>query len=263
MTNLSNIKTSSKHTLIKINPLTIIIVFLSLIFGRFNYIFIHYIIALFHEICHVLTAKIFKIKVNSISFLPFGFYAKMDELEKEKPMRQLLVIIMGPLSFFPVWLILNILRFNFILSSYRYDFAFTSALTVMLFILIPLYPLDGARAIEIIVAIKLDEYKTRIIRVIISIISLMFLTYYCLKESQFIVLIFLFISVIYEIIFFRKNYILFLLKRLCEKNTRSLKIVRDYKIYRYRKCKLIKNNTAIEEPEIIRRIITNTKKDTN
>ena len=146
MTNLSNIKTSSKHTLIKINPLTIIIVFLSLIFGRFNYIFIHYIIALFHEICHVLIAKIFKIKVNSISFLPFGFYAKMDELEKEKPMRQLLVIIMGPLSFFPVWLILNILRLNFIISSYTYDFAFTSALTVMLFNLIPLYPLDGARA---------------------------------------------------------------------------------------------------------------------
>ena len=124
---MSNIKISSKHTLIKINPLTIIIVFLSLIFGRFNYIFIHYIIALFHEICHVLTAKIFKIKVNSISFLPFGFYAKMDELEKEKPMRQLLVIIMGPLSFFPVWLILNILRLNFIISSYTYDFAFTSA----------------------------------------------------------------------------------------------------------------------------------------
>ena len=71
------------------------------------------------------------------------------------------------------------------------------------------------------------------------------------------------VAMIVHYIFFRKNYILFLLKRLCEKNTRSLKIVRDYKIYRYRKCKLIKNNTAIEEPEIIRRIITNTKKDTN
>lgn len=260
---MSNTKTSFNHTLIKINPLTIVIVILSLFFGRFNYIFIHYVIALFHELCHVITAKILKIKVDCISFLPFGFYAKMDELEKEKPLRQLLVIIMGPLSFFPVVLILKILRLNFLISIYTYNFAFASALMVMLFNLIPLYPLDGARALEIVVAIKFDEYKTRIIRVLISIVSLAFLTYYCFRESQIIVLVFLYISVMYEVIFFRKKYILFLLKRLGEKNDRSLKIVRDFKIFRYRKCKLIKNGSVIEEPEIIRRIMTNFKNETN
>lgn len=255
MESLLNIKTCSKHTLIKVNPLTLIILILSLYFGRFNYIFIHYCIALFHELCHILTAKIFKVKVSSISFLPFGFYAKIDDLEKVDPFKQLLIIIMGPLSFFVIWLLIYILKFNFIISPYTYNYAFSSALTIMLFNLIPLYPLDGARAFEIFVAFKFDEYNTRVIRVLMSFISLLFLTFYCIKNSQYIVLIFLILSVLYEIVFFKKNYMIFLLKRMYEKNSKTLKIVRDYKIYRYRRCKLIKEDKIVEESGIIKNIL--------
>ena len=82
------------------NPLTIIYLLIALIFNKFNFIIFHYLVAFIHEGSHFVMAKMLKIKVKEIEFLPIGFYLKIHNLENYPFIKQFLVLIAGPLSYF-------------------------------------------------------------------------------------------------------------------------------------------------------------------
>ena len=63
---------------------TIITIIISLLIGRFRLLFLQYFIAFIHELFHCIGAIIFKLKINQIHFLPFGFYAEIDDLYNVK-----------------------------------------------------------------------------------------------------------------------------------------------------------------------------------
>lgn len=195
-------------------------------------------------------AKAFGVKIDSLAFLPFGFYAKMDSLERENLFTQFLIVIAGPLSIILALAIFQFLLRTGIFSSYSYSYGVEAAWTVLLFNLIPLYPLDGARLIEILVARRVDEYKTRIIRIIISLSAYLFLFYISVKNGQIIVLIFLTISTLIEIITFKKQYIAFLMYRLIDSKERPLKIVKKKTIYRYYDNRTYEDKRLLSEREI-------------
>lgn len=240
-----------------INPITIVFILISLIYNRFLYLFIHYLIAFIHEMSHVFAAKSFKVDVQEIKFLPFGFYAKMDRLEEARLLPQLIIIASGPLSFFiSLGVIKYLLNCGFI-SQYGYNYAFQANLAILLFNLIPFYPLDGGRLIDSFLSCFISEKKTRYIRHIINSVAVFGIFILCYQEKQWMILVFMLFSYLLQLYFSKKDYFTFLINRLITKHFHlKPRINNKLEIYRLRDNYCLKNMEIIDEPEIIKTILT-------
>ena len=239
-----------------ISPITILIILIALIFNRFTFIFIHYLIAFIHELSHYMVAKIFRVKVKEIQFLPIGFYLKIDDLELEKLYKQILVLSAGPLSYFISYLVLKIMYKYDIISIYGYEDGKISNLFILLFNLLPIYPLDGERIIEAILTPYLNEYKLRVFRICISIISLVIASTFLVTLGEIVTLVFLYFVTIISIVNFNKEYLFSLIKRLNKKMNNKVRINDKKEIFRLSDNYYLKNGNLMNEEEIIKEIIS-------
>lgn len=238
-----------------INPLTIVFIILAFIFNKFYFLFLHYLIAFIHEFFHFTMAKFLKIEVEEITFLPIGFYLKINGLEDYSFIKQFLVLISGPLSFFFSFLMLKILYKLNVISIYGYQEGIISNNFILIFNLLPIYPLDGSKLIELFLAPFYSEYKLRIIRVILSILTLVIASSYLLSLGEFIIMIFLFITTIVSLVRLKKDYILYLISRLTKRSERKIRINKKKEIYRLKDNYFLENNKLMNENEIISQIV--------
>lgn len=205
-------------SLFYVHPVTLIIIFFALVLDQFYYLFIHFFLTFIHEMSHCLTAMFFKVKVNEVAFLPIGFYAKIDDLENTSAFKQFLIILNGPLSFIISYLLIKYcFEFNLI-SFYTKEFALEANLTIMLFNLIPFYPLDGGRLIDIVLSNYLNEKKVRKIRLFLNLVIFVPLGYLCLQSQQYLVLSTIGILLLTQIVTLKKEYYYFLIKRKYKNN---------------------------------------------
>lgn len=127
-----------------------------------------------HELGHSLMAKRFNIKTEKITLLPIGGMASLEKLP-ESPKQELLVVIAGPmvnvviatLLYFivPVQDFLQLdftetfgflIRYN--LQSFLF-FLFVVNVGLVLFNLIPAFPMDGGRMLRALLAMKMSRAK--------------------------------------------------------------------------------------------------------
>lgn len=243
------------YSLFFVDPLTIIYIVLSFIFNRFLYLFIHYLIAFIHEISHVICAKAMDVEVSEVHFLPFGFYADIKGLEQKKIYQQVLIILAGPLSFFISWAILTLFyRLDWI-SIYGYNQGMISNQAVLLFNLLPFYPLDGGRLVDTILACYIDEFKIRIIRLVCNTLTFVYIGYLCLTNNQVIILIFICFSLIYQIAKLKKDYIKAILNRLGKSKPLHERVNIKKEIYRYSNNYYLENKIIYNEDQLIEKII--------
>lgn len=173
---------------------TLITIIISLLIGRFRLLFLQYLIAFIHEIFHCIGALIFKLNINQIYFLPFGFYAEIDDLYNVKWYQELIIIILGPLSFFFSLILINYLFINNYISYLLYTEISKTNILILLFNLLPIYPLDGYRILKILLELLFPEKKTLRIMNIISLIATLLLTIYAFNHYQIFIISFLIIS---------------------------------------------------------------------
>ena len=247
------------YSLFFINPITILYLLLALIFNKFNFIILHYSIAFIHELFHYLMAKSLNIKVNEIQFLPIGFYLKINNLENYSFIKQLLVLIAGPLSFFVSYAILKILLHINVISQYGYEEGLISNNFILIFNLLPIYPLDGFKIIELFFSSFINEYKLRFFRISLSIIVLVFSSFYLISLGEMITLIFLLFNLIISFINLKKEYLLYLITRLNLTNKRKVKINKKKEIYRLKDNFCMINGELFSEKEIIQDILQKEK----
>ena len=155
-----------------------------------------------HEFGHIITAKLFKMQIEKIEILPCGFSASffsynLSGVPKVFSMQELLVALAGPI----VSLILA-LSFQYIDDTNftiltKQEIVYSNIL-ILIFNLLPLYPLDGGRILKNILNIKLRGNNTDNIINKVSSVTIILLTivssiavYYFKNIAIFLVCIFL------------------------------------------------------------------------
>ncbi len=192
-------------------------------------------------------------------FLPIGFYLKINQLEDYSFFKQLIVLISGPLSFFFSLILLKLFyRFNLI-SIYGYKEGIISNNFILIFNLLPIYPLDGSKIIELLLTPFLNEYKLRITRVVVSLLTLVIASSYLLSLGEIIVMFFLLFTSISSLINLKKDYVIYLISRLLKKQNRKVKINNKKEIYRLNDNYFLENNKLLSEKEVIQEIVLSSK----
>jgi Zn-dependent protease len=138
-----------------------------------------------HEMGHILTARKFGIDTKKITLLPIGGVASLEKIP-ENPRQELLVALAGPAVNVAIVIILypfvpsNIMFKQQDLSSIAGGEIFLASLlsvnmALVIFNLIPAFPMDGGRALRAIMAMRMDRVKaTRIASNIGQIIAVFF-----------------------------------------------------------------------------------------
>ena len=128
------------------HPLFYFIVVISLITGHFRNLLYFTILIIVHEIGHSLIGIIFGMKLKYIEIYPYGGCSKLEYKINIKLIKELLVLIAGPI--FQIIFTYLVYSFKIDVSTYFYDYS----IFILFFNLLPVYPLDGGRILNIILS---------------------------------------------------------------------------------------------------------------
>jgi stage IV sporulation protein FB len=183
---------------VKIQPLFYLFLFLVLITGQVKTFISLMIVILFHELGHIIVALIFKWNIKKIIILPFGCMTEFQEKLNRPIYQEFLILIAGPI-------------FQIILSFF-YHVPFSYPL--LLFNLLPIYPLDGSKLVFLLCNIICSYYYSYIITFFVSYLFIFLLI---IKYHNFMILLFSIYLLISSIdIYLNRhiNFYIFLYERL-------------------------------------------------
>lgn len=145
---------------IKINPLFWFVIGIGILTGFFREVIMVFTIVLIHELGHSVAANYFKWRIRKIELLPFGGVAEIEEYGNRPLKEEFIVIIAGPLQH--IWLIglsYLMLPVNFWTQTDHKIFI-AHNLMILLFNILPIWPLDGGKLMYLFFSRKLPFQKS-------------------------------------------------------------------------------------------------------
>ncbi|MBB6445880.1 stage IV sporulation protein FB [Bacillus benzoevorans] len=132
---------------IRIHPLLWLMIALAIVTGHFIDLSLFLMIVMIHELGHAVAASFLSWRIKRISLLPFGGVAEMDEHGNRPIKEEAIVILAGPLQH--IWLMgLSFLLFQFSwIPAELYQKFIEFNIMVLIFNLLPIWPLDGGKLI--------------------------------------------------------------------------------------------------------------------
>lgn len=184
-----------------------ILIFLLLFYftKQINIYLIIMFFSIIHELGHMLTGLIFKLKVDKLEIMPCGVSVSFKESKnmsiKKIELKKILIALAGPAT--SLFLVVLYTYLNTLYIS-KQDAVYANLL-ILIFNLIPLYPLDGGRIIKGILNIEIGYEKSQQLTNLISNFTMIILTlfcsigvYYFKNIAIFLICIFLWIITIQE-----------------------------------------------------------------
>ena len=236
---------------IKIHILLYVLMFICIITGLFRELVLFMLIIIIHELGHICAGLLFKQKIEKVILLPFGGITIFSMKLNISIYKEFIIASMGPIFQIIGYLILS----NFIHNTYFYYYN----LVILIFNLIPIYPLDGSKIIDSIFN-YFSNYKLRFFMTIyMSFLLIIIISIYIVlnKMSYFFLIIFFFLGykTIIEYLNYPNIYNKFLYERYIY-NFNFLKIKKInsiYKMYRGKRHLIKDKGTWITEKEILRK----------
>lgn len=221
--------------------------------GLFKAFIIMYLIIFIHELGHIVMSLIFKYKIKKINIYPFGGYT-IFEYDINTPFMTEFMVFLGGILF---QIIFFVITKNLIdNSSYTYNLIKNYNLSILMFNMIPVIPLDGAKILNILFNKMFPFKRAHLLTIYISYIVILILLILSIKNLNLLLMIFLlFFLIIKE--HKRHNYIfnVFLLERYIKeikfKKIYFIKKVDVKYMKKYVRNIFIKNNRYIDEKEIL------------
>lgn len=128
-------------------------------------IYIYFFISiLIHEISHIIIAKLYKINIKNLRVCIFGFSAQIENNQKNKSKQKIFMYFVGPLSNF---LLAIIFYFTNIEYLEKLKLIYIN-LSLGVFNLLPILPLDGGNILKELLKIKYKNLKANKISLFIS-----------------------------------------------------------------------------------------------
>lgn len=163
---------------IQIKPSFFVIMFIMIALDFTEQFFVILSAVTLHELSHILTAKIFKLKVEKMIFTPIGEIAVIKELESLNVLKKLLVVFAGPaINIFIV------LIFYFI-GNEKFNLYKNINLSIAFFNLLPIYPFDGGRIIQYILSYNIGVLNAN--KILIKLSSILSIIIFILGIIQLI-----------------------------------------------------------------------------
>lgn len=135
---------------IQIHPLLWMVIALAVATAHFIELMMVLLIIFVHEMGHGAAASFFSWRIKKIALLPFGGVAEMDEHGNRPLKEELIVVLAGPLQH--IWLIAlaYILFLTGVIPEKWHALFVDYNLMVLLFNLMPIWPLDGGKLVFIL-----------------------------------------------------------------------------------------------------------------
>lgn len=114
--------------------------------------------AFIHELGHMMAGLILRLKPKSLNVMPFGISITFETYEYKKliEIKKILIATAGPLINLIICIIASVLHIN----AETKQLIIYSNILIVLFNLLPLYPLDGGRILKGIIRLKHEEIKS-------------------------------------------------------------------------------------------------------
>lgn len=174
---------------IYIHPLFLITLFIFISIGYFKFLIYFMLLISVHELGHILISLIFKWNIDKIIILPFGGLTKYNEKINRPLIEEFLIAISG--------IVFQIVFFILVKEIIDYNYFSAINYFIIIFNLIPIYPLDGSKILNIFFNV-ITTYKNSIsLTIIISYIFIIILSLLFFNINKLIafVLIFLMLEV--------------------------------------------------------------------
>lgn len=205
------------------------IIGISIITAHFKELLIVFFIVFCHEMGHAAMALFFRFRIKKIRLLPFGGVVELDEHGNRPLKEELLVILAGPAQH--IWLLgvgFLLHEMNLVSTAYYELFVYHN-LVILLFNLLPIWPLDGGKLLFLLFSYNMSFAKAHRFCVItsailLSIFAAVTFTIEPLQLNLWVIFIFLVISLYHEWKQSNFVYIRFLLERYYGKNRKISKL---------------------------------------
>lgn len=232
------IKTIYKY--IEINPFVYIFALLATITASFSIFIIISFLIIVHELGHFISAKILGVEVEKIIIYPLGGISKFKMSLNISLFKEFIILISGPIFQFIAYFILI-----FIMPDY-YETITLYHYSILVFNLLPIYPFDGGKLINLFFSLKLSFRNSLYLEIFISYITILFLLFIN-KDNININIVIIIIFLIYKVTSEYKKinlvYNKFLLERYLHKYRFNKSImIKDVKNFHRNKRHILKKN---------------------
>lgn len=165
---------------IDISYTLLFVIFLSFISGLFKDIIILFMVIVIHEMGHIFTSKLFEWRIDKISIGVAGGYITYDEVI-DKPFKEEFLIALSGFLFQLILFIVSLFLYKNNLIDYKIYFLIKKYnISIFIFNLIPIYPLDGAKLLNTIFNMFLPYKKSLKITNLLSVMFIFFILLYFL-----------------------------------------------------------------------------------
>lgn len=237
---------NKQNNIFKIHYLTLVYFLIIIFSGLLHQYLIVYLLILFHELCHFFMARCFDFRIYNITLMPFGAKLNIIDYGSYHVLEELLVALSGPLSHIIIFAFLKFLGDKSI-SPILFDYAIKINGLLMIFNLLPIYPLDGHQVLIILLSFIFPYRCTLFLSGIISTILLIFLIITKATISYLIICVFLISEQIMYFKNYSKQYYHMLLLRDKYVIYSHLKINKGYSLYRPYFNVYVKNKKMVVE----------------
>lgn len=227
--------------------------FISILTGLFKAFLIMYFIVFVHELGHIVNALLFNWNIEKIKIYPFGGYTIFNADINKPFIEELLVFNGGILFQFILFILVKIFMNE---SLYIYQLFMNYNLSILLFNLLPIIPLDGAKVLNILLNKFISFRKSHKITMYISVLSIIILIVCFYSDLNMIMISIILICFLYKEC---KNriylYNMFLIERYIKninyKNNCFIDGIHIDKMKKYVNNVFIYKNKYIDEKDVL------------
>lgn len=219
---------------VKVHPLLWLVIALAVLTAHFLELSIFLMIIFIHELGHAAAATYFSWRIKQILLLPFGGVAEMDEHGNRPLLEEAIVVLAGPLQH--LWLIGVAFCFYELswISHEHYSLFLSFNLMVLLFNLLPIWPLDGGKLVFLLLSYAKSFPEAHRMTLIISAVCIFLFACFTLwlmpnNLNLWIILAFLIFSLYHEWKQHRFVFMRFLLERYYGRKS-DLKVLKPIKV---------------------------------